>query len=73
MQSKRLALRKGWLITAQILAIVFLGTLADRALRSVDAEGGARPMSREGAPNAFDRLLPVDVSTRLCAHASSLV
>jgi len=32
MQSKLRALRKGWLITAHILAVVFLGTLAGYSL-----------------------------------------
>jgi serine protease DegQ len=53
MQSKRWTLRKSWGITAQLLAVVFLGTLADEALvpeRHLWAAPTASPQGGAAAP-----------------------
>ena len=52
MQSKLWASRKGWLITAQILAVVFLGTLADKALVPERHLWAAPPASPQGGVTA---------------------
>jgi len=67
MQSKLWALRKGWRITAQILAIVFLGTLADQALVPERHLWAAPPASSQGGATA--PAVPRAASTSFSAAA----